>query len=363
MTVASTRIAPARPNVVDGPQRSRSLEARLAAVLTVALAGSGCSTAADPTLVVASPWPTEVVARRAGIGATPIRVVRVDPADLRRLIATRAGFDLVVGASPSLLEAMTTAGLVEPGWRTLDPAEGSPAVGIRAAGDPRRDPAELELAAARLAAGAWRVGYAALVKDDEARDESTAAGSGLAVVSGSPHGSGARAVLDRWPAAPTDRALPSQGGLLADLLGATLIDGREERLLAVAAVEAAGRPDDWEARLVEPPPWPPASVAKLRSDPATSPLADTLAEQIATAGDVRAWLLASWDAPRRPIDDRILADLEGALGGRLMAEPRFRAWLRAEWATWARQRYRWIAREAGRGRPAPPSAVVAGTAR
>jgi hypothetical protein len=86
------------------------------------------------------------------------------------------------------------------------------------------------------------------------------------------------------------------------------------------------------------------------------PLLETLAAQVAPDADVRAWLLRSWLAPGRPVDGRLLDELASAEGGRLVREPRFRAWLRAEWTAWARQRYRRIARVAALGtNPGGPS--------
>ena len=76
-------------------------------------------------------------------------------------------------------------------------------------------------------------------------------------------------------------------------------------------------------------------------------LLETLCRQLAPDADVRAWLLRSWIAPGRLVDGGLLAELAGADDGRLVREPRFRAWLRSEWTAWARQRYRRVARVAG----------------
>ena len=100
---------------------------------------------------------------------------------------------------------------------------------------------------------------------------------------------------------------------------------------------------DW---LTEPPPWPPASVEKLQSRGGESALAlvQDLAGQIAPDPEPRFWLVQSWLRPARPIDRALLTELAQAAGGRLVREPRFRAWLRGEWTAWARQRYRRVAR-------------------
>ena len=73
-------------------------------------------------------------------------------------------------------------------------------------------------------------------------------------------------------------------------------------------------------------------------------LIETLAAEVAPEPPARAWLIRSWLAPPRVVDETLLAELTQAAEGRLCREPRFRAWLRAEWTAWARQRYRRVAR-------------------
>lgn len=80
-------------------------------------------------------------------------------------------------------------------------------------------------------------------------------------------------------------------------------------------------------------------------------LIETLATEVATEPPARAWLLRSWLAPGRPVDESLLSELAQAAEGRLCREPRFRAWLREEWTAWARQRYRRVARWAAAGKP------------
>jgi hypothetical protein len=134
--------------------------------------------------------------------------------------------------------------------------------------------------------------------------------------------------------------------LVADLLGATLVDAQDELWGAWASLERAGLPDNAVQSLTEPPPWPPASVAKYlrREGEHAMALTETLAAELAPDPAARAWLIRSWLSPGRSLDDKLLAELAGALDGRLCREPRFRAWLRAEWTAWARQRYRRVAR-------------------
>ncbi|MBV8311076.1 MAG: hypothetical protein JO344_11890, partial [Planctomycetaceae bacterium] len=178
---------------------------------------------------------------------------------------------------------------------------------------------------------------------------------GAAILRGNWHAPQARAFLrylaDHHGATPGRESPdldPEVSDLLADLLGATLVDAQEELLIAASALARAG--DSASARaqawLTEPPPWPPASVEKLQTRGGDIALAmvQDLAGQIAPDPEPRFWLVQSWLRPARPIDHSMLTELARAAGGRLVREPRFRAWLRGEWTAWARQRYRRVAR-------------------
>jgi hypothetical protein len=134
--------------------------------------------------------------------------------------------------------------------------------------------------------------------------------------------------------------------LLADLLGATLVDAQDELWTAWSTLDREGYPENALRSMTEPPPWPPASVAKMMSGAGERGMSmvETLAGELATEPPVRAWLVRSWVSPQRLIDHAMLAELAGAAEGRLCHEPRFRDWLRAEWTAWARQRYRRVAR-------------------
>ena len=140
---------------------------------------------------------------------------------------------------------------------------------------------------------------------------------------------------------------PGESDLLADLLGATLVDAQDELAAACKALDRGGAASAqglvW---LSEPPPWPPASIAKLlgRGGDKALAMVQDLAGQIAPDPALRFWLVQSWLRPGRLIDASLLKELAHAEGGRLVNEPRFRAWLRAEWTAWARQRYRRVAR-------------------
>jgi hypothetical protein len=169
-----------------------------------------------------------------------------------------------------------------------------------------------------------------------------------AVVPGSPHEDQARRFLEAHRSEGPPDESPTSAPLLADLLGATLVEAHEELLAASAALAGRDGPlvDRLRGLLVEAPPWPPASVQELRRDDPSGALVDALAEQVAPGLEARYWLLQDWEAPSRPLDATTLEAIATAADGRLLREPRFRAWIRADWAAWARQRYRRVARQA-----------------
>jgi hypothetical protein len=141
-------------------------------------------------------------------------------------------------------------------------------------------------------------------------------------------------------------SVSSARALLADLLGATLVDAHDELCASWRALEHAGFPQKPMEWMTEPPPWPPASISRLQAESDRNPagLMETLAREIAPDRAVRAALVRLWLVAPRPIDLSLLADLAQSAEGHLCAEPRFRAWLKAEWTAWARQRYRRVAR-------------------
>ncbi len=154
-------------------------------------------------------------------------------------------------------------------------------------------------------------------------------------------------------------------GLLNDLWGSTLIDAGDELRRAWRDLHAAGRPERVERFLVEPPPWPPASMIELARKegvkPADSRLVSMLIDQLTDDADRRAWLSENRERPQRPIDRVVLEEIVAVDGGGLATEPRFRGWLRGEWTAWAEQRYRRTARTA-RGDWTPAHAGRSGTA-
>lgn len=270
--------------------------------------------------------------------------------------------------------------------------------------DFRRDPVALAWAKGELTAGSWAEGYARLVRDaGHPRRIGRQAGAamaavergeaamtpipaptpggqsarpdalvfqevedaaewveGVAVVRGGSHPSLAqefvRFLADRGQAeTPSSCDLkddPAVDPLLADLLGATLVDAQDELRAAWARLRAAGLPDRAVRWMTEPPPWPPASIARMiEQGEHGGTLLDTLTGELAPEPDVRAYLSRSWLAPPRMVDGALLDELTRAVDGRLMREPRFRAWLCGEWTAWARQRYQRVARLAGAAVP------------
>jgi hypothetical protein len=332
--------------------------------------------------------------------------------DLERLAARRVPPDVVLGGPVRSFERLAVANRLSrlpidgsPAWAVarqtmirVVPAS-SPAVetassrdgGGIAFDDPRNDPISLAWAETQLTGGSFREGYARLVhaagdRRRIGRQAGSAAAAirrsetdravevvrgdvppsetnsipwieGVAILAGGPHRDRATKFLTflaetgRVRSASPPKSPGTFGGreLLADLLGATLVDAQDELWSAWSALEQAGSPPSQLHRMTEPPPWPPASIAKILGRPGEQAMTmvETLAGQLATDPAVRAWLITSWLSPPRPIDFRVLDDLTSAVGGRLSREPRFREWLRAEWTAWARQRYRRVLRAVG----------------
>jgi len=262
--------------------------------------------------------------------------------------------------------------------------------------DPRVDPVSLAAAKAAFAARPWAEAYAALVRAaGHARPFGRSPGAalaslergeavfalavfprqpqpasrpifplegspeevqGIAIAALAPHADQARLFLQLLqergelsvPASsnPVDLVADS---LLADLLGATVVDAQDELRAAWSALErgeGGSTRSELERWMAEAPPWPPASVEAIRRSAEPGLLLDTLIQQLTTQSETRHWLLVNFDGAGRPIDGNALRILAEAADGQLAAEPRFRAWLRAEWTDWARQRYRAVARPA-----------------
>jgi ABC-type Fe3+ transport system substrate-binding protein len=148
------------------------------------------------------------------------------------------------------------------------------------------------------------------------------------------------------PPPPRPIMAPAAESLLVDLLGASMVESQAELWVAWAALERAKWPKKLVEDLQRAPPWPPASIEKMKAKEGSDVLLDTLAEQIAVDPYDHAWLLELWDRPATRVNGEILAELATVNSGRLGTNPRLRAWLRGEWTAWARQNARRVAREA-----------------
>ena len=83
-------------------------------------------------------------------------------------------------------------------------------------------------------------------------------------------------------ARPITQLTRISNSLVADLLGATLVDAQDELWAAWNALERAGSPEPAHKRLTEPPAWPPASVEKYlkREGENAMSLIETLAGEL-----------------------------------------------------------------------------------
>lgn len=327
-----------------------------------------------PSLVIATTWPADECraleadfARRVG---DPISItwVRLAPGTGPvEVFAHRVPVDLVLGGPVSIYRRLALRGDLAP-TDPGGPASWGPArtrvTSARLGGDPRIDPATFSRMKSLLSGPhAWAAGYADLVgragtSGLRERDRPSPGEEGAGVALGARNPEAAHAFLKMLvervpgphPVPPDDD--PAADALLADLLGATLIDAGIELRAARVAIDRAGRPAEWPSDMVQAPPWPPGFIAtrliaeRRRHGEDPAPLLETLARTIVPDPDARTWLLASWDRPQRPINGAVLAELAHAAGGTLAREPRFRAWLRSEWREWARQRYRRVGRRA-----------------
>ncbi len=336
-------------------------------VAILALAIPGCEPPGE-RLVVATSWPRgdrdralerfhEHIKGHGAPAARPIAVewLVLDPcSDPARLWDRAHPPDVVLGGDPFALGRVATkalrGGLAWSG-RSLD--------GLA---DPR------ELAPVMDRVGEDHGLYAELVRREAGLDPPPAPDRGRrlepVVVLGSTTKPDlarafALALADPMPTIGRDQASESQAvadSLLALMLESILIDARDELAMAGRALARSSRPASAIAWLVEPPPWPPASVAKLldRPDNSGDELVLRLAESIAPDPSLRDALVRSWLAPSRPIDGALARELAGLAGGGLFHEPRLRDWLRAEWTAWARQRFRRVARLAAGSVANPP---------
>ncbi|MDB5351899.1 MAG: hypothetical protein JWN86_3146 [Planctomycetota bacterium] len=171
---------------------------------------------------------------------------------------------------------------------------------------------------------------------------------GLGIVASSSHAKAARVVVEFLKGrgfVESEKNPPPGVLLLPDLLGSTLVDAQSELRAARRALSRESDSERALAWMTEAPPWPPASISRMRLKSDGAALIQTLAGQIAPDDSARDWLIRSWNRSEKPMDGVTLDGIATAAEGRLIAEPRFRAWLRAEWTAWARQRYRRVIRK------------------
>ena len=375
---------------------------------------AGCGFGRSETVILATTWTRAECLEIDGAFqkwsfGKPLRLrwIALAPGDDVATLADRADPpDLILGASGKTLRRLKASNRLEavgpPWWvarrsmiEVVSKGQGDE---TPAFDDFRDDPVSLAWAESILDSDDWAVGYGVLVRKAGARRsprprsfsafgafERGEVDSALMVVSHH-DGSGPKRQADAVPwdeglailaggrsktlasefvrhlaesgkiGPPPDSEIERPSGgetLLADLLGATLVDAQEDLQMASAALKKSTHSERAAHWIEEPPPWPPASVAKLLKSDNGMALAETLAAQIAPEPATRAWLLRSWLSPARMIDGAFLDELAEAERGSLLREPRFRNWLRSEWTAWARQRYRRVARLASAGEPLP----------
>lgn len=326
-------------------------------VLFLPLVGCGANSDPDGPLVVATPWDRETrnaAAAARGVDPGTVRWVHCRWSDLGPFLDQRVpGVDLVLGV-PSCSRSNLSNRIDD--W-----------VGVRMAptpvasrtADPRHDGLQRARMLAMLSADGWRPGYARLVAEAGAESSHASPSSPASspeilelggVWSASQRAVRARAWLTRWRGeAPAPNPASASDDLKADLLGSVLIDAREDLVSATARVRAAGSGSPWAPRLLEPPPWPPASILRLSDAEGGADDISTLARALVPDDEARDWLLESWRRPRSDVDDALLDEIARVADGRLASEPRFRAWLRGEWSAWAGPWYRWVGRRAADG--------------
>jgi hypothetical protein len=335
---------------------------------------AGCGPSGDSALIVATTWSLtertqfEAAYREQSDDRRPIVWVHMGPGErLESAVDRRGGVDIVLGGPASAIDRLEASGRLA-GTKPIGRGLGSPPVEPRVThillGDPRLDPVSFALAKSKLDAQGWPKGYEALVRAAARRGTivggqfesslSVACSECVALVRGGPNPARATRflqILEARGLTTTPSSHQSEEAaaddLLADLLGSALVDSRDELCEAEVALVRFGHPTKAEEAIGQRPPWPPASVEKLLADPNGRSMFETLLEQVAPDPDSRAWLVESWSKPKRPIDGELLAEIAGADNGRLVLEPRFRAWLRGEWTAWTRQLYRRVARVAG----------------
>ena len=294
------------------------------AILLAGVGCAGCGAGGD-RLIVATDWPPERCAAidstlaARGVVVRWVRVAgRVDPTMAAQ---RRSPLDVVLGGPLSSHVRLAVRGRTAPfhpddaqPWRVIARSPTDP--------PPECDPAPI---------------IATAFADGQPPEPV----EGVSLMKTSTHVEQARAFLAALPATRPD---PDASSLLSVLLDAMLSGARPEWVEARSALERHGNPARQVAWMTEPPPWPPASITRMRTRPDGPALIKLLAKQVAPDTSALAWLVESFERVPATIDGPLLNQIDEAAGGRLAADPRFRSWLRSEWSTWARQRDRRVIR-------------------
>lgn len=316
-------------------------------LITLLLLPLGCARASPDVLMVATNWPEVACASiEQAIAGNPLRIrwLRVPPADdPTRSVDRQTDVDIVLGGPLESYARLAARNRLQPfmasdarPWRTVSrpSAKVHPTDRVRAS-----------------TSSDWPAEYARSVLDAaEDRRPDVESGEGVGLVAGSRRAEQARALL-----AVLVEATPtlSTASLQLELLDSTLGVARPELRAARASLARKGDPAQPLAWMTEPPPWPPASITRMRTRPDGPALIALLAEQVAPDRSARDWLLRAFDRVPKPLDVEMLGELDEVARGKLASDPRFRAWLRSEWTAWARQRYRRVVRDPSQWRRSP----------
>jgi hypothetical protein len=332
----------------------------------LACLASGCTQPSSSALRVATDWTPAETDRLPLPDDRVIVWIRVLPGDdPTRLLEADPAIDLVLGGPWASFQRLDHAGV----WLKNDPRQGeTPSIALvplsrlaQTSGDPRRDPVARNTLRALLAGTPWPRAYARAMTHplesiarsaDSSSDPIPArlAFDPAAIPARAPRAAAARAWLDRLDPLPLDPDLQDAAQLepwMIELAAATIAEPQADRQAVLARL--AELPPRAQALLVEPPPWPPASLVRWRrrmddGDAQVNAWFQNLARELAPIHSERAALSQSWLDPPRPIGPDRIRELIAPPAPDFLQNPRVRAWLHAEWSAWARQRYRRILR-------------------
>jgi hypothetical protein len=357
-------------------RRFHRLATRIAAAAIAAVFLSGCARDPANALVIATDWTTtETSAMPRQVAGRPIvwrRVARGD--DPTRIVEAGLPVAVVLGGPWASFERLDAQGrwhaaadaappygrwqIVPRARRPLDPV-------ARVWSDPRRDPAARGEVRRELAGSAWPGAYAEALlgqggqttAEGSTRDDLDSAADSpltalefepIAIVGGRADSATAEFLraLDARPIEAIHARAATLEPVLLELAGACFVDASAE---LHRAIEIEPRLSSrHRGFLLEPPPWPPASVTRLREQASSGSVEagrwlETLAREIEPDDERRARVLESWESLPRAVDSELLDLLVSELST-ASPNPRFRSWLRAEWTAWARQRFRRVVR-------------------